>query len=97
MNNSELLKVAIAAIEYIDAIPKEMADKFPVMPGFSRDWANEVIAANKTELQWHDYLAISEQETVDESIRNLLEDDTEDNAVCMVRDIIEAARNYEPE
>lgn len=39
-----LLQVAEAAIEYIDAIPKITAMSFPAMPGFDRDWADEVMA-----------------------------------------------------
>ncbi len=39
----DLVKVVKAALEYIDAIPKEIADSFPAMPGFDRDWAEEVI------------------------------------------------------
>lgn len=39
----DLVKVVKAALEYIDAIPKEVADSFPVMPGFDRDWAEELI------------------------------------------------------
>lgn len=41
----ELIAVARAALDYIDAIPPEIAASFPVMPGFDRDWAEEVLAA----------------------------------------------------
>ena len=43
----ELLKVAEYALEYIDAIPKEV--ELPVMPGFDRDWADGVIDDIKKE------------------------------------------------
>lgn len=39
---SDLLKVAQAALEYIDALPKDI--QLPAMPGFDRDWANGVLA-----------------------------------------------------
>lgn len=45
-------------------------------------------------LEWADYLAVSEAPSVDECIRNFLEDQTEDNAVCMVREIIEQAAKH---
>lgn len=47
MNNEieELVKVAKAALQYIDAIPKEVADAFPTMPSFNRDWAEGVISS----------------------------------------------------
>lgn len=38
----DLLKLARYALEYIDAIPKGV--EFPTMPGFDRDWAEDVIA-----------------------------------------------------
>lgn len=40
---TDLLKVAEWALEWIDAVPKEVAASLPVMPGFDRDWANQVI------------------------------------------------------
>lgn len=39
----ELLEVAKAALEYIDALPLDVVDSLPGMPGFDRDWANRVI------------------------------------------------------
>lgn len=38
---------------------------------------------------WEECLLISELPKVDEAIRNFLEDQTEDNAVCMVREILQ--------
>jgi hypothetical protein len=40
--DGDLLKLAEAALEYIDAIPKDIA--LPAMPGFDRDWANDVLS-----------------------------------------------------
>lgn len=40
---------------------------------------------------WSDFRAISEAKEVDEAIRALLENQDEDNAVCMVRAVIEEA------
>ena len=39
--STELLKLAQAALEYIDAIPKDVV--LPAMPGFDRDWASDVL------------------------------------------------------
>lgn len=36
----EVLQVMLAQQEYIDAIPKDVV--LPTMPGFDRDWADEV-------------------------------------------------------
>ncbi len=41
----EVGKVARAALNYIDAIPAEVAARLPAMPGFDRDWAESVLAA----------------------------------------------------
>lgn len=41
----DLRNVAVALRDYIDAIPEELADKFPAMPGVDRDWVDEVIDA----------------------------------------------------
>lgn len=38
---SDIVQVAEAALEYIDALPEDL--QLPVMPGFDRDWANDVI------------------------------------------------------
>jgi len=40
----ELISVAQAALDYIDALPSDVVAKFPAMPGFDRDWATNVIA-----------------------------------------------------
>lgn len=40
---NELRSALSAALEWIDAIPKEVAAKLPTMPGFDRDWANSLI------------------------------------------------------
>ena len=42
---NEMRSVATAALEYIDAIPKDIEfDK--TMPGFDRDWADSVVSKN---------------------------------------------------
>lgn len=41
----ELVAVARAALDYIDALPKEVVASLPAMPGFDRDWAENVLAA----------------------------------------------------
>lgn len=38
-----LLNVAKSALEWIDAVPSKVVADLPTMPGFSRDWADEVI------------------------------------------------------
>ncbi|WP_426727575.1 hypothetical protein [Enterobacter cloacae complex sp. 288G10] len=40
----ELISVAQAALDYIDALPSDMVASLHTMPGFDRDWATEVIA-----------------------------------------------------
>lgn len=40
----ELKAVAEAALAWIDAVPAEVRESLPAMPGFDRDWADETIA-----------------------------------------------------
>ncbi|WP_238343258.1 hypothetical protein [Pantoea eucalypti] len=47
---SELVEVAKAGLEYIDAIPADIADAFDTMPGFDRDWAEETISEVKQQV-----------------------------------------------
>lgn len=45
---TELLSVVRAMRDYIDALPSDVVASLPTMPGFDRDWADEVIeAANR--------------------------------------------------
>lgn len=45
MSKEQELKAAIKSLlEYIDKIPKEMAEKFPTMPGIDRDYVNHLIS-----------------------------------------------------
>lgn len=41
MKRDDLLELVLAMMEYIDAIPKDAV--LPAMPGFDRDWADDVI------------------------------------------------------
>lgn len=41
-------------------------------------------------IAWSDYQAINDSPLVDEAMRNFIEDQTGDNAVCIVRAVIEA-------
>ncbi|CAI0730660.1 Uncharacterised protein [Serratia plymuthica] len=43
-SNAELLDVATALREWIDAVPSELAASLPMMPGVDRDWVDEVIS-----------------------------------------------------
>lgn len=44
-----LLEVTQAAFQWIDAVPQSV--QLPTMPGFDRDWANEVIELAKKRYQ----------------------------------------------
>lgn len=39
----ELQSALSAALEWIDAVPKDVVSKLPGMPGFDRDWANSLV------------------------------------------------------
>ena len=43
--DKETIAVARAALDYIDALPKDVVASLPAMPGFDRDWAENVLAA----------------------------------------------------
>ncbi|AVO22873.1 hypothetical protein HWB57_gp030 [Erwinia phage vB_EamM-Bue1] len=60
----------------------------------STGWLLRLLQSAPKQLEWADHLAISEAPSVDECIRNFLEDQTEDNAVCMIREIIEQAAKH---
>jgi hypothetical protein len=40
---SEMVDVIDGLLEYIDAIPDELEEQFPAMPGVDRDWAEETL------------------------------------------------------
>ncbi len=42
-DTNELKECLEAALEYIDAIPDDVASRFPFMPGFDRDWVDGVL------------------------------------------------------
>ncbi len=44
MKHNEVALVARTALDYIDAIPKDVVATLPAMPGFDRDWAENVLA-----------------------------------------------------
>ncbi|MEX3240472.1 hypothetical protein [Serratia quinivorans] len=48
---TELLSVVRAMRDYIDALPSDVVASLPTMPGFDRDWADEVIEAANREAQ----------------------------------------------
>ncbi len=41
--SNEIAQVARAALDYIDALPPEVVARLPTMPGFDRDWAEDVL------------------------------------------------------
>lgn len=41
--SNELAQVARAALDYIDSLPPEVVARLPTMPGFDRDWAEDVL------------------------------------------------------
>ncbi len=47
----ELLELAEAQRDYIMALPNEVVDKLPAMPGFDGDWAEETIFKAKEALE----------------------------------------------
>jgi len=48
------------------------------------------VAVPVTEPKWEDCEAIVDDPQVDETIRNFLADQTSDNVICMVREILRA-------
>lgn len=42
----QAVSVARAALDYIDTLPDEVVAALPAMPGFDRDWAENVIAGD---------------------------------------------------
>lgn len=43
VESTTVAEVARAALEYIDALPSDVVAALPAMPGFDRDWANNVL------------------------------------------------------
>lgn len=54
---------------------------------------NNLRPDTRTEVSWDQATQMSE--ILEESIKNLIDDPTESNAVCLVRDIMERTRNGE--
>ncbi|CAI1579725.1 Uncharacterised protein [Serratia proteamaculans] len=48
---AEIVSVARAMRDYIDALPADVVAALPTMPGFDRDWADEVIDVASREAQ----------------------------------------------
>ena len=44
-HQAELLEVAKAMRDWIDAVPDDVANVLPAMPGFDRDWSDAVMEA----------------------------------------------------
>lgn len=52
INQDEVKSVARAALDYIDALPKDVVAELPAMPGFDRDWAESVLVDAAPSQQW---------------------------------------------
>ena len=84
-----------ALLEYIDAIPSDVAAKFPTMPGISRDWVEEVLSSDEedgmTEKQLADtkreaeHRMIDKHEGVENAIRVLTENFDADLLLSRIR------------
>ena len=46
----DLLESIGLTLEYIDALPKDIVAKLPVMPGFDRDWVDTAVEAAEKEI-----------------------------------------------
>lgn len=74
----EIKEVARAALEYIDALPSDVAAALPAMPGFDRDWAENVLAwsdqeADKTLYTCPEYGALrcAEQQSTADTVNQI--------------------------
>lgn len=56
------------ALQYIDAIPADAAAQFPAMPGFDRDYVDELVAKSKADLTNHSTAEQAARAYVDERI-----------------------------
>lgn len=90
--------VARAALQYIDALPSEVVATLPAMPGFDRDWANEVLALATSPDPRPLTLA---NETMDvERLREIAEEDKGSDVTfessVMARMLLSVALNSDP-
>lgn len=90
--------VARAALEYIDALPSEVIATLPAMPGFDRDWADEVLALATSPEPKPLILA---SETMDvERLREIAEEDIGSDVTfessVMARMLLSVALNSDP-
>lgn len=90
--------VARAALDYIDALPSEAVATLPAMPGFDRDWANEVMAQATSPTPKPLTLA-TETMNVDR-LRDIAEEDNGSDVAfessVMARMLLSVAMNSEP-
>ncbi|EKY1962324.1 hypothetical protein RA241_003714 [Cronobacter sakazakii] len=90
--------VARAALQYIDALPSEVVATLPAMPGFDRDWADEVLALATSPDPKPLTLA---NETIDvERLREIAEEDNGSDVKfeysVMARMLLSVALNSDP-
>lgn len=90
--------VARAALQYIDALPSEVVATLPAMPGFDRDWADEVLALATSPAPKPLTLA---NETMDvERLREIAEEDKGSDVTfepsVMARMLLSVALNSDP-
>jgi uncharacterized protein YdbL (DUF1318 family) len=90
--------VARAALQYIDALPSEVVSTLPAMPGFDRDWADEVLALATSPDPKPLTLA---NETMDvERLREIAEEDKGSDVTfessVMARMLLSVALNSDP-
>lgn len=67
LNTKDIKSVGRAALDYIDAIPKDVVATLPAMPGFDRDWAENVLAGGVTDLVLEQVIPTDDRFTVDMS------------------------------
>lgn len=90
--------VARAALQYIDALPSEVVATLPAMPGFDRDWADEVLALSTSQEPQPLTLA---NETMDvERLREIAKEDNGSDVKfeysVMARMLLSVALNSDP-
>lgn len=74
MKHNEVALVARTALDYIDALPKDVVATLPAMPGFDRDWAENVLASGVPDDVLEQAAPIDRRFTVDMSGAQMPED-----------------------